>query len=177
MSSGKWRPSCLGLNVLTSRIVWVDTWWRDDMSALRTTGPLWRESIGKRWIHFTNGRVMRNSDVFFGACLSHNFPRRKDICNFTVRVALWRPNRITHRLQDSSVGNHAVKSYTIDTDRAHVMVAWKNKSYWSEWRVKNVTMACTCTSVLTHLPLDKMAAISQTIVSDAFSWMKILCFD
>ena len=25
---------------------------------------------------------------------------------------------------------------------------------------------------LTHLPLDKMAAVSQTIFSDAFSWMK-----
>ena len=30
---------------------------------------------------------------------------------------------------------------------------------------------------LTHLPLDKMAAISQTIFSDAFSWMKFLYFD
>ena len=26
---------------------------------------------------------------------------------------------------------------------------------------------------LTHLPLDKMAAISQTIFLDAFSWLKI----
>ena len=29
---------------------------------------------------------------------------------------------------------------------------------------------------LTHLPLDKMAAISQTIFSDAFSWMKSFLF-
>ena len=29
---------------------------------------------------------------------------------------------------------------------------------------------------LTHLPLDKMAAISQTISSDAFWWMKIFVF-
>ena len=29
---------------------------------------------------------------------------------------------------------------------------------------------------LTHLPLDKMAAISQTIFSDAFSWMKKFIF-
>ena len=28
---------------------------------------------------------------------------------------------------------------------------------------------------LTHLPLDKMAAISQTIFSDAFSWMNFFC--
>ena len=30
--------------------------------------------------------------------------------------------------------------------------------------------------VLTHFPLDKMAAISQTIFSDAFSWMKNFVF-
>ena len=30
---------------------------------------------------------------------------------------------------------------------------------------------------VTHLPLDKMAAISQSIFSDAFSRMKILYFD
>ena len=32
------------------------------------------------------------------------------------------------------------------------------------------------TAHLTHLPLDKMAAISQTIFSDVFSWMKSLIF-
>ena len=31
--------------------------------------------------------------------------------------------------------------------------------------------------LLTHLPLDKMAAISQTIISFAFLWMKIFYFD
>ena len=30
-----------------------------------------------------------------------------------------------------------------------------------------------CSLALTNLPLDKMAAISQTIFADAFSWMKI----
>ena len=31
-------------------------------------------------------------------------------------------------------------------------------------------------NVLTHLHLDKMDAISQTIFSDAFSWMKSFVF-
>ena len=31
-------------------------------------------------------------------------------------------------------------------------------------------------SLLTHLPLDKMAAITQTIFSDAFSWVKSFVF-
>ena len=30
--------------------------------------------------------------------------------------------------------------------------------------------------ILTHLPLDKMATVSQTIFSDAFSWMKMFEF-
>ena len=34
----------------------------------------------------------------------------------------------------------------------------------------------TNTEQLTHLPLDKMAAISQTIFSDAYSWMKHFVF-
>ena len=32
-------------------------------------------------------------------------------------------------------------------------------------------------AILTLLPQDKMATISQTIFSDAFSWMKVLYFD
>ena len=36
--------------------------------------------------------------------------------------------------------------------------------------------ACFLKTVLTHLPLDKMAAILRTIFSSAFSWMKSLVF-
>ena len=34
----------------------------------------------------------------------------------------------------------------------------------------------TLIDALTHLPLDKMAAISQTTFSNAFSWKKMLDF-
>ena len=34
--------------------------------------------------------------------------------------------------------------------------------------------SCLGLNVLTHLSLDKMAAMSQTIFSDAFSWMNLL---
>ena len=40
----------------------------------------------------------------------------------------------------------------------------------------NMLLTDCITSLLTHLPLDKMAAISQTIFSDAFSWMKSFVF-
>ena len=38
-------------------------------------------------------------------------------------------------------------------------------------------MSCHVLIVLTHLALDKMAAISQRTFTDAFSWMKSLYFD
>ena len=41
---------------------------------------------------------------------------------------------------------------------------------------KNVTPVHYHSFALTHLPFNKMAAISQTIFSDAFSWMKIFIF-
>ena len=42
-------------------------------------------------------------------------------------------------------------------------------SIWVAGSTYNENSQAWC--VLTHLPLDKMAAISQTIFSDAFSWM------
>ena len=47
--------------------------------------------------------------------------------------------------------------------------------YW-QLAAFDVTNAHRCTPFLTHLPLDKMAAIAQTVVSDAFLSMKILYF-
>ena len=34
-------------------------------NALCKTGPLWRESIGRLWIYFSNGPLMRICDVLF----------------------------------------------------------------------------------------------------------------
>ena len=44
-----------------------------------------------------------------------------------------------------------------------------------EWNVNTMFLFLFIKS--THLPLDKMAAISQTIFSDTLSWMKVLYFD
>ena len=41
----------------------------------------------------------------------------------------------------------------------------------------SIVFACNLALVLTHLPLDKMATISQTIFWNAFSLMQSLCFD
>ena len=53
-------------------------------------------------------------------------------------------------------------------DNGHLVV------YFIKWTAKhNVTsLAVTSQWLLTHLPLDKMAAVSQTIFSDLFSSMK-----
>ena len=44
-------------------------------------------------------------------------------------------------------------------------------SWIHDWSIYSLV-----SNVLTHLPLDKMATISQTIFSDAFSWMKMFVF-
>ena len=51
MSSAKWRPFCLGLNVL-------GVWWRRDMATLTVVlrGPLWGWPTGPRWILLTKGQ-------------------------------------------------------------------------------------------------------------------------
>ena len=55
-----------------------------------------------------------------------------------------------------------------------------NKSYqfdeWLEPSIIGSGLLFKVTCWLTHLPLDKMTAISQTIFSDAFLWMKNFVF-
>ena len=46
--------------------------------------------------------------------------------------------------------------------------------FWLQMNISLDTYVVTDICKLTHLPCDKMAAISQTIFSDAISWMK--CF-
>ena len=57
---------------------------------------------------------------------------------------------------------------------SHAEIIWPKtgNGIWglAEW------WASAARDMLTHLPLDKMAAVSQTIFSDAFSWMKIFVF-
>ena len=51
-------------------------------------------------------------------------------------------------------------------------------NYYSKYEyVAVVSQINSVCQGLTHLPLDKMAAISQTIFSCAFSWMKVLYFE
>ena len=60
-------------------------------------------------------------------------------------------------------------SYFTDLLDSWHSLLWCLYMYQSEW----TQFQC---ELLTDLPMDKMAAISQTIYSDAFSWMKSLVF-
>ena len=57
------------------------------------------------------------------------------------------------------------------------MLLWcsRNRDCW-EWFQLVTLIAKILGSILTHLPLDKRATISQTIFSDEFSWMKSFVF-
>ena len=54
----------------------------------------------------------------------------------------------------------------------HFVVRWSNPLFWLLRR----DLLQYVLYLLTHVPPDKMAAISQTIFSDALSWMKSFVF-
>ena len=62
------------------------------------------------------------------------------------------------------------------TTENHMKITVLTKLYKCVFQVI-CTRLCRVLLLITHLPLDKMAAVSQTIFSYAFSWMKILYFD
>ena len=63
-----------------------------------------------------------------------------------------------------------------------VVMCWWHRCHglqtWVYWYTNQPTtwFLPAVTSSLTHLPLDKMTAIAQTILSDAFLWMKSFVF-
>ena len=59
----------------------------------------------------------------------------------------------------------------------HCWGLWAAKSNMGgDWRKTRNPSVHTRSRFLTHLPLDKMAAISLTTFLDAFSWMKTFVF-
>ena len=92
-----------------------------------------------------------------------------------------------------------IKIHTFLFNKMHLKIVWKMAALLSQWqcvnrfrwsvlvvmvetfREKNNTGLTTCSSsqhkdILTHWDWDKMAAIIQTTISNAFSWVKILEF-
>ena len=69
--------------------------------------------------------------------------------------------------------------YTKSACVIYLLTFFRGNSYWGDWEDLQIVYLSqgSGTKPLTHLPLDKMAAISQTIFSYAFSWIKVLYFD
>ena len=63
-----------------------------------------------------------------------------------------------------------------------IQIEYWNTAFMQHWFQDNLSQRCRHNESLvhlkwlTHLTVDKMAAISQTIFSDAFSWMKNITF-
>ena len=62
-----------------------------------------------------------------------------------------------------------------------ILITWSCASTWETcWPAETTTQSLLRSYKIgeksTHVPLDKMAAMSQTIFSDAFSWMKSFVF-
>ena len=89
--------------------------------------------------------------------------RRNNSVNTTSPTSCWRSEDVIFAslLRYVSVGNH-------DSCFSTVLFRLKKKS--------TLPALCEGNPTLTHLPLDKLAAISQTIFLGAFSWMKSFVF-
>ena len=121
----------------------------------RVTGPLCGEFTGPGEFP-TQRPVTRSFNVFFDLRL--NKPLSKQSWGWwfeTLSRSLWR-----HRN-----GGAFFRSYINDNKNVSYMRSHKKRLLVWLWK-----------NLLTHLPLEKMAAVSQTIFSDAFSCMKSFAF-
>ena len=88
------------------------------------------------------------------------------ICIYIIRIVY--PSRMIRYLP-----SYIHKCISIFTNHSKFQPGGLTAIYCSaESRMYDLGLPCT----LTTLPLDKMAAISQTIFSNAFSWMKPFVF-
>ena len=89
-------------------------------------------------------------------------------------------------------GSILLKGFNSSPRSAAYMHRWNGSTLIQIWKFNENTklfiheiafenivceMAALLRSYPTHLPLDKIAAIWQTMYADAFSWMKVLYFD
>ena len=70
----------------------------------------------------------------------------------------------------------AILAVSVTMPSLHISPSWPLPSYPSHLMTLPTWLAEQLLDILTHLPLDKMVAISQTTFSNAFSWMKSFVF-
>ena len=156
--------SCLCLNVLNLNwpIVWIHNSWVPFFNTLRPrqNGHHFADDIFKCILLNENVWItIKNSLKFVPKGLINNIPA-------LVQVMAWR-----------RPGDKPLSEPMLISLPTHICITrpqWVNES--DQWQYFIYYESLRMASWLTHLPMDKMAAVSQTIFSDAFSWMKIFVF-
>ena len=156
MSSGKWRLFCLGLNVLTYCVLatpYIDT----DM------GPHWLR-LPEAPNHYLNQCKLIISEVSWHSPKGKITVNAVDICpDSKVHGANMGPTWVLSAPDWPHVGpmNLAI--------RVSLIWVWK-------WLILRLHLHLPRTTDLTHWGRDKMAFISQTTLSNAFSLIKMYEF-
>ena len=96
MSSGKWRPFCLGLNVLT-HTQWYDVpWWRHQMEAFSALLAICAGNSPVTGEFHAQRPVTRSFDVFFDLLLNKRWVNTREAgdlrryrAHYDVTVMLW----------------------------------------------------------------------------------------
>ena len=121
--------------------------------------PLCGEFTGDRWIPRTNGQL-------HGKCfrLMTSSCRRHTLWNYTSSLCCWWHAIILFLWE---YHGHLVTNLWCFDQNVKCIIMFHTMF------IDEISHNLPC---LTHLPLDKMAAFSQTIFSDAFMWMKSFAF-
>ena len=98
----------------------------------------------------------------FVNCMYCKFPRINDSWFLSHYLHQCRPKWLTHHM--ASEGQIEIIHLSTHEYKATICSA-------VDWHASCLIKWCGDLMCLTHLPLDKMAAISQTIFWEAFSWM------
>ena len=89
-------------------------------------------------------------------------------------VIVWIPVSISFSSENDSILDECLITVSFDQP---VQVIWPDQEMIRKcYVISSLERKVVCDPWLTHLPLDKMGAISQTIFSDAFSWMNGFLF-
>ena len=91
-----------------------------------------------------------------------------------TEVAVWLLQSADSQPGSSPTGDNNVPMKA--TDSNCYRTSWDDVALSASPHRRIYNRGFVLTSTLTHLPLDKMAVISQTLFPDAFSWMKSFVF-
>ena len=161
------------------------------------TDPLYREFTGNRWIPLTKARDvelwcflwsapwingwinncdagdLRHHRAHYDIIVMYRCDTNVEVYKYMKSLTAWYSFPFPEKKKRKFVITFSAKLfkhiYTLEV--VTVTISNAAASWWQKCHQNDISI-----SVLTHFPLNKMAAISQMIFSNAFLWMKSFVF-